>query len=98
MTSKQKLLMSLAIVVIFATLLLIIFGDNGVADLNQLITRHDALVLENEKLARDNMRLYRQIERLKHDPVYIESVARQELGMIGKDEIILKPRKDNSPK
>ena len=98
MTLKQKVLLSLTILVIFSTLLLIVFGDNGVVDLNQLITRHDALVQENENLARENIRLYHQIERLKHDPDYIESVARQELGMIGKDEIILKPRTDKTPK
>ena len=98
MTSKQKLVLSLAILVIFSTLLLIVFGDNGLADFRQLAKRNDALAQENEKLARENMRLYHQIERLKHDPIYIESVARQELGMIGKDEIILKPRTNNTPK
>ena len=98
MTSKQTLVLSLAILVIFSTLLLIVFGDNGLADFRQLAKRKDALVQENEQLARENMRLYHQIERLKHDPIYIESVARQELGMIGKDEIILKPRMNNTPK
>jgi cell division protein FtsB len=35
--------------------------------------------------------LYRSIERLKSDPAYIESIARKELGMIRKEEIIIKP-------
>jgi cell division protein FtsB len=30
------------------------------------------------------------MERLKHDLTYIENVARQQLGFIGKDEVILK--------
>jgi cell division protein FtsB len=34
-----------------------------------------------------------EIDRLKHDPEYIENIARQELGMIGENEVILKPRK-----
>jgi len=34
-----------------------------------------------------------EIDRLKHDPAYIEDVARKEFGMIGKDEILVKPRR-----
>ena len=29
---------------------------------------------------------------MKNDNKYIENIARQELGMIGKDEMILKPK------
>jgi cell division protein FtsB len=75
-------------------LLLIIFGDNGVTDLRLLQTKRDRLIEKNETLARENVQLYHQIERLKNDPDYIESIARQELGMIGKDEVILKLRPD----
>jgi len=45
---------------------------------------------QNKKIEAENLKLYRKIERLKHDPEYIENVARQELGMAGKDEIIIK--------
>ena len=38
----------------------------------------------------DNFSLYHEIDRLKHDPKYIEDVVRQELGFIGKDEVIFK--------
>lgn len=75
-------------------LLLIIFGDNGVADLRLLQTKRDGLIEKNETLARENVQLYHQIERLKNDPDYIKSIARRELGMIGKDEVILKLRPD----
>ena len=37
--------------------------------------------------------MYTEIERLKHDPEYIENVARRELGMIGKNEVIFKVEK-----
>lgn len=49
-----------------------------------------ALIEENRKIEAENLKLYREVERLKHDPAYIENVARQELGMTGKDEIIIK--------
>jgi cell division protein FtsB len=35
---------------------------------------------------------------LRHDPAFIESVARHELGMIGEDEIILKPQSSSGQK
>ncbi len=94
MTSRQKILLSYALIVIFSMLLLIIFGDNGIADLRLLQTKRDHLIEKNEALARENVQLYHQIERLKNDPDYIESIARRELGMIGKDEVILKLRPD----
>ena len=47
------------------------------------------MVQQNETLARENVSLYRTIGRLKSDPAFIESVARNELGMIGKDDVIV---------
>jgi cell division protein FtsB len=92
MNSRQKILLSFALIAIFSLLLLIVFGDNGAADLRLLQTKRDRLIEKNETLARENVQLYHQIERLKNDPDYIESIARRELGMIGKDEVILKLR------
>ncbi len=40
----------------------------------------------------ENLSISIEIDRLKHDPEYIENVARKELGMIGEDEVILKPQ------
>ena len=56
------------------------------------------LVEENEKLTRENQAISIEIDRLKHDLDYIESIARQELGMIGENEIILKPQTAPEPK
>ena len=46
---------------------------------------------DNESIARKNLSLYSEIDRLQTDLDYIEDVARQQLGFIGKDEFILKP-------
>ncbi len=90
MTSKQQVFMCLATLGLFCLLLLILFGDHGLADLNMLKKERQRLVESNERLARENLRLYDEIKRLKNDMVYIENVARQELGLIGRDEVILK--------
>ena len=90
MKNHHKVIVSLAVLLVFSMLLLILFGENGLADLNILRTERDRLVQENETLAIENLHLYNQIERLRRDPEFIENVARQELGMIGSNEIILK--------
>lgn len=71
----------------------IIFSENGLADLKQLKTERDILLKKNDELIRKNLSLYREIERLKNDPEYVENVARKELGVIGKDEVVIKVKK-----
>ena len=91
MLNKLKLKLSMAILILFSMFFLILFAENGLVDLHSLRKERDRLIEKNENLARDNLDLYNEIERLKNDDKYIENIARQELGMIGKDEIILKP-------
>ena len=69
-----------------------IFSEHGLVDLNLLKQERDSLREANEKLARKNLTLSVEIDRLENDPDYIEDVARRELGMIRKDEMILKPK------
>ena len=90
MTKKHKILIGIGFVVISSFLLLIFFGDNTLLELNHLKKERNLIIKMNEELVRQNDLMYNEIERLKRDPKYIENVARQELGMIGKNEIILK--------
>ena len=98
MSSKQKILLSLSILVIFSLLLFIVFGDNGLVDLNLLKKERDRLIEKNTKITMDNLSLYREIDRLKHDSKYIEDVVRQELGLIGEDEVIFKLKRNKENK
>ena len=92
MSDKQKVLLAIVILLLFSLLLFIMFSDNGLADLFKLKSEKDRLLQENARLKRENLTMYRTIERLKNDPEYIESIARKELGMIRKGEVILKPK------
>ena len=98
MSSKQKIMLSLSILIIFSLLLFIVFGDNGLVDLNQLKRERYRLVEKNAKITMDNLSLYREIDRLKHDSRYIEDVVRRELGLIGEDEVIFKLKKNGENK
>jgi cell division protein FtsB len=98
MTNKLNILLSVSVLLLVALFIFIIVSEHGLADLRQLKTERDTLVEENKKLTRENQAISIEIDRLKHDPGYIESIARQELGMIGEDEIILKPQNSPEPK
>lgn len=92
-----KCMLAVAAVVLVNLLLLIVFGDNGLVELSRLRDREQTLADQNELLARENVNLYRTIGRLRQDPLYLESVARNELGMIGKDDIIIIQSDDRPP-
>jgi cell division protein FtsB len=93
MTKRQRILISTVTVLLVSLFFFIIFSEHGLMDLNLLKNEKNSLVQRNEQVARENLSLSVEIGRLENDPEYIERVARQELGMIGKDELILKPKK-----
>lgn len=74
----------------FFMLLFILFSDNGYFDLQSLQMEKERLTERNQQLEQENVILYREIDRLKNDPEYIENVARQELGMVKKEEMVVK--------
>jgi cell division protein FtsB len=98
MTKKQNILISISILLLLALFFFIIVSEHGLADLRFLKKERNKLVEENQKLTRENQTISVEIDRLKHDPAYIESIARQELGMIGEDEIILKSQSSSEQK
>jgi cell division protein FtsB len=89
MTLRRKIIVGTAVFALLNLMLLIVFGDNGLVEMHRLREEERSMVQQNETLARENVSLYRTIRRLKSDPAFIESVARNELGMIGKDDVIV---------
>jgi cell division protein FtsB len=98
MTRKLNILLSIAVLLLLALFFFIIVSEHGLADLRFIKKERDRLVEDSIRLSRENLTIGIEIDRLKHDPAYIESIARQELGMIGKDEIILKPQSQSRRK
>jgi len=94
---KQKVLLFIAMVLIVNFVLIIIWGDKGLIDFYRLETEKKRFIQQNEKLTAENQTLYREIDRLKHDLKFVESVARQELGMIRENEIIFKFKTSPDP-
>lgn len=89
MTKRQNILLSISTLLLIALFIYIIFSKHGYFDLVLLKQEQSKFVQKNERLTRENLAISIEIDRLKNDPVYIESIARQELGMIRDNEIIL---------
>ncbi len=98
MTKTQGILISIASLSLAALLFFIIVSEHGLADLIRLKQERGKLVQKTEQLSQENFSISIEIDRLKHDPKYIENIARKELGMIGEDEVILKTRSQPEPK
>ena len=92
MKIKHNVLLSISVLLLLGLLFFIIVSEYGLADLRYIKKERDRLVEDNQRRTETNQAISVEIHRLKHDPAYIESIARQELGMIGEDEIILKPQ------
>ena len=89
MSTRQKILLASSVLALLGLLLLTIFGDRGLADFNLIRQEKDHLIQKSDRLARENLSMSREIDRLENDLEYIESIARQESGMIAEDEIII---------
>ena len=93
MTTKQNILVSLVVFLLVSLLFFIVFSERGLADLNLLKKERDRVAAQNRNLTEENLSLGVEIDRLRNDPKYIESVARRDFGMIGKNEIVVKPQR-----
>lgn len=79
--------------VLAALLIFMVFSERGLAELNSLKAERDRIARHNRGLIQENITLGVEIDRLKHDAAYVESVARREFGMVGRDEILVKPQR-----
>jgi len=93
-TRKQKWI-SILIVLVVVYFAVVFYQQQQ--SLNRLSRRAADLESDLERLERGNALLRQQIELLTDDPVYIESFARRELGLVrdGETVYILPQRKDD---
>lgn len=84
---------TLYITVIVAMIILgflILYGKNGFMDGRRLRLQEETIINENSAINDTNKVLERKVGRLKSDLGYIEHIARHELGMVGKDELVFR--------
>lgn len=67
---------------------LVFNGHQEFQKMKQLAQKREALIRSNQELNHRNEEMYREISRLKQDPIYLEEIARKEFGLVKPDEII----------
>lgn len=65
-----------------------LFSENGVLRHERLDEELARVNLLNDDLAVENDRLRREVNALRHDPEYVETVIRDELGWVREDETV----------
>jgi len=79
------------LLLVFVTLVLVIdalIGDKGLVESMRARRRYQEVNASLDALRRDNAKLRDDVRRLNEDPATIESVAREELGLIRSGEVV----------
>jgi cell division protein FtsB len=77
-------MLSLAVV----TVPVLVLAPEGLPRLRALQKELEDLKVENQELGRDVARLRIEVRRLREDPAAVERIARDELGMVRKNEVV----------
>lgn len=65
-----------------------VFGTYGLLKYYWVAKELNEVLSQNEQLHEANSALQQEIHKLKKDPVYLEKMARQQFGLIKKNEVI----------
>jgi cell division protein FtsB len=76
-----------AIAVIFI-LYFTVFGERGLLRIYHLNKEKKEVQSRLDSIKGENMKLVREVDALKNDRRYLESIARRDFGMVRKNEVI----------
>jgi cell division protein FtsB len=71
---------------------ILILEPNGLPRLRGLESEFEQVEADNAELRRDIERLRVEVQQLKEDPAAVERIARGELGMVRKNEVVFQFR------
>ena len=92
---RKRILLTAALCAILALVGRSILGDRGLFEVWRKKSSYRQLTAEVQVLRDENTSLRQQIEALRHDPLAIERIAREELGYVSPGEIAFVFREDN---
>lgn len=67
----------------------LVLDEQGLPRYRRLQSELEGLRASNEELAREIAALKREVEALRTDPGYVERIARDELGMVRDEELVI---------
>jgi len=84
---QKKYVFGLA-VFISAMFILTIFGERGLMHIYQLRGERARIQAANTRLGEENQKLTEQVNRMRNNQSEIEKIARENLGLVKKGEIV----------
>lgn len=84
---SRRLFLIPAAVILFI-LFFTVFGERGLLRISELKREKQDLADRTESLRQENDRLKREIEALKTDRRYLESIARKDFGLVRRNEVV----------
>ncbi len=84
----QSLIIFCAVIVVIISLI----GDKGLVQYMALKDQEEKLEMEIQQLKEKRQEWIKKIQSIKSNQTYIENIAREQLGMIRKDEKLIKLR------
>ncbi len=94
--NERKVLRGLGLIFSISVVAISIFSDKGLLQLKELKKVESSLIIEIEKLKQENLEWKEKVKSLKTNRTYLESLAREELGMVKRDEISIQLVNDDS--
>jgi cell division protein FtsB len=85
-TMRAVTMLSGVLIVVFV--ISFFFSDRGIAELHQSRKRVDGLRADIRRLEKENAHLRSEIESVKKSTYAVERIAREELGMSKKGEVV----------
>jgi len=83
---RRRLRCTVAALALAAFLWLVFAPSTGLLALWHKRAELHALQRKSAQLTKENEKLHREIDRLQHDPAYLEEVARRDYGLLKKNE------------
>jgi cell division protein FtsB len=87
-----------AAAVVLVVLVLTVYGTRAVLKVSEMRREMDSMERDLVTLRARTEELTRTVDRLRHDPAYIEKLAREDLGYVREGETVLKFPKSDAPK
>jgi cell division protein FtsB len=96
---NTKSVAAITLVLCVVLIFLVFFSHQGLFKIYRLKQEKARLDAENHKLAEENTRLARTIDRLYNDPEMIQDLIRKELNFVKRNEVIIQlpPREEEMP-
>ena len=85
---RKKILFAAVVILVGYLLVSFTLGEMGLVKYFRMKAQYDALTEEIVLLKRENSKLRKTVHALKNDPVYVERIARDKLGLARPGEIV----------